>query len=168
MSSHTLRLAAWLVMGGCYYGHTRTEQADSPFNKKQLIKTNWRQCGFSRIRMLERCSPLLTLASERPRPLVMRSYRVKSFEIKFEACIIALPVSHHPPMCLEMTRDWIRKEGACTSFATGRKLIDSTGLLFAFMYAPRRELIFGEDYRTLSIFDWNLRPGEDPKSNDST
>lgn len=61
----------------------------------------------------------------------------------------------------------LNQEGGCTSFATGKKLIDSTGLLFAFMYAPRRELIFGEGYRTLSKFDGNLRPGEDPKSNDS-
>lgn len=73
-----------------------------PFSQKQLIKTNWRLCGFYRIRRLERCSPLLTSASEWPRPLDMRSYGVKSFEIKFEACIIALPVSHHLPMCLEL------------------------------------------------------------------
>lgn len=115
ISSQALWLAAWLVTGGCYYGHTGTERADCPFSKKQLIKTNWRLCGLYRIRRLERCSPLLTSASEWPRPLDMRSYGVKSFEIKFAACIIALPAclpSSSNVLGTEMTRDWIRKEGA--------------------------------------------------------
>lgn len=115
---------AWLVMGvvtTATHGQTRLR---GPFSKKQLIKTNWRRSGFYWIRMLKGSSPLLTSISDLdlwPQG-PMASSHLKKYSNS----------SYHLPVCSGSDKGLNQKNG-CASIATGRRLRDSTGSLFAFV-----------------------------------